>query len=177
VKIKPPALASNQDVVSYRHYNEATETDLAMIGKYRQTNREVRLRADAARAWQVMIGEASAAGMPLVPISGFRTLAYQESLFKKAVIKYGSEEAAVRWVARPGHSEHHTGLALDIGDEESPAGDVELQFEQTGAFQWLREHASQFGFELSFPHDNSRGVNYEPWHWRFIGNPEARDLL
>jgi LAS superfamily LD-carboxypeptidase LdcB len=161
----------------YPCYNEAIESTLVSIGKYRQTDRDVRLRADAAAAWRTLTAEASAAGLSIIPISGFRTIAYQDSLFQRAIAKHGSEEAAARWVARPGCSEHHTGLAIDIGDEEHPACDVEPPFEETRVFQWLQENAARFGFELSFPRNNSRGVHYEPWHWRFIGTPEAKQVF
>jgi len=161
----------------YPSYNEAIENHLVFIGNYRQTNREVKLRADAAVAWMALTAEASVAGSTLIPISGFRTVAYQDSLFKKAVVKHGSEEAAARWVSRPGCSEHHTGLAIDVGEEENPACDVEPPFETTRVFHWLQENARRFGFELSFPRNNSRGVNYEPWHWRFIGTAEAQQIF
>jgi D-alanyl-D-alanine carboxypeptidase len=84
---------------------------------------------------------------------------------------------AARWVARPGHSEHHTGLAVDLGDESSPECDIEPPFEGTGAFHWLCQNAGCFGFELSFPRNNACGVDYEPWHWRFVGTPEAKQVF
>jgi LAS superfamily LD-carboxypeptidase LdcB len=156
---------------------EATEKELAVVGEYRQSGRKVQMRADAAAALRNLMDQARAAGVDIVPISGFRPVKYQETLFRKAVVKYGSEDAAVRWVARPGHSEHHTGLAIDLGDEANPACDVEPPFEETPAFHWLQKHASQFGFELSFPRDNPHGVHYEPWHWRFVGAPEAKQVF
>jgi len=158
-------------------YNEPAETELVVVGKYRQTSREVKLRADAAAALLDLITQARVAGVAVVPISGFRTIAYQESLFWKAVGKYGSEAVAVRWVARPGHSEHHTGLAVDLGDENNPACDVEPPFDETRVFHWLQKNAARFGFEMSFPRNNPRGVNYEPWHWRFVGTPEAKQIF
>jgi len=158
-------------------YKEPAEAELVVVGKYRQTGREVKLRAEAAEALLGLMTQARAVGVAIIPISGFRPVAYQESLFRKAVAKYGSEDAAVRWVARPGHSEHHTGLAIDVGDDENPACDVEPPFEETQAFHWLQENAAQFGFELSFPRNNPRGVNYEPWHWRFVGTPEAKQIF
>ena len=120
---------------------EAVEKELSVVGEYRQTGRKVKLRADAAAALQNLMTQARAGDVAIIPISGFRTIAYQNSLFHRAVEKYGSEEAAVRWVARPGHSEHHTGLAVDLGDEESPACDVEPPFEGTRAFHWLQKNA------------------------------------
>jgi len=156
---------------------EAAENELVIVGEYRQTGRKVKMRADAAAALQDLMTHALTDGVAIIPISGFRAIAYQESLFRKAVAKYGSEDAAVRWVARPGNSEHHTGLAIDLGDGENPACDVEPPFEKTGVFDWLQKHAAQFGFELSYPRNNPLGVNYEPWHWRFMVTPEAKQIF
>jgi D-alanyl-D-alanine carboxypeptidase len=164
-------------MIGHLLYNEASESELVAVGKYRKSNRVVQLHKDAAAAFLNLATEARAAGVAIIPISGFRTIAYQESLFRKAIAKYGSEDAAVRWVARPGHSEHHTGLAVDLGDEANPTCDVEPPFEETRAFLWLQENAARFGFELSFPRNNPRGVNYEPWHWRFVGTPEVKQVF
>jgi D-alanyl-D-alanine carboxypeptidase len=158
-------------------FAEATEAELAAVGNYRQTGRIVKMRADATAAFLNMTKQARADGVEIIPISGFRNREYQETLFRKAVVKYGSEDAAVRWVARPGRSEHQTGLAIDVGDEKNPACDVESPFEETPAFHWLQKNAARFGFELSYPRNNPRGVHYEPWHWRFVGTPEARQVF
>lgn len=155
-------------------HSEAAENELIDVGEYRQSGRKVKMHTVAATALHHLIFQSRSIGITIIPISGFRTIAYQESLFRRAVAKYGSEDTAVRWVARPGHSEHHTGLAIDLGDEENPAGDLETPFEQTRAFHWLQDNAAQFGFELSYPRNNQHGVNYEPWHWRFIGTPQAK---
>ncbi len=80
----------------------------------------------------------------------------------------------IKWLAPPGFSEHQTGWVLDIGDLDDPEADDNPLFERTKAFKWLKEHAAQFEFELSFPPGNWQGVSYEPWHWRFVGTPEAR---
>ena len=148
---------------------EETEEPLADAGRYRDTGRVVQLRPDAARAFRAMQTAARQAGVELVPISGYRTKDYQEGLFSRAIRRYGSAESAARWVAPPGYSEHHTGLAVDIGELESPETDVETTFEDTPAFAWLKENAHRFGFEISFPKDNPQGVSYEPWHWRYTG--------
>ena len=146
---------------------EETDEPLADAGRYRDTGRVVQLRPDAARAFRAMQTAARQAGVGLVPISGYRTKDYQEGLFSRAIRRYGSAESAARWVAPPGYSEHHTGLAVDIGALESPETDVETTFESTPAFAWLKENAHRFGFEISFPKDNPQGVSYEPWHWRY----------
>jgi LAS superfamily LD-carboxypeptidase LdcB len=158
-------------------YAEVPQAELAEVGRYRDTDRIVRMRADAAAALIDLLAQARAAGVPMVPISGFRSLEYQAGLVQKAIVKYGSEEVAGRWVARPGYSEHHTGLAVDLGPEEAPDLDCETSFEETPAFAWLNQNAGRFGFELSYPRGNARGINYEPWHWRFVGTPSARQIL
>jgi zinc D-Ala-D-Ala carboxypeptidase len=81
----------------------------------------------------------------------------------------GSAAAAAKSVAPPGYSEHHTGYAVDLAD----ANQDFLDFGNSPAFRWMRLHAHEFGFELSFPHNNRQGVDYEPWHWRFVGSPQA----
>ena len=146
---------------------EETEQPLADAGRYRDTGRVVQLRAEAARAFRAMQASARLADVELVPISGYRTRSYQEGLFSRAVGKYGSKQSAARWVAPPGYSEHHSGLAIDIGALERPETDVETTFEDTPAFAWLKANAHRFGFEISFPRDNPQGVSYEPWHWRY----------
>ena len=158
-------------------YAEAPEASLHDAGVYRQTGRIVRLLPPAAEAWQRMATAGAQAGVGLVPISGFRTHAYQGSLFAKAIVKYGSEAAAAKWVAPTGFSEHHTGLAMDIGAESQLADDAETSFADTAESGWLLQHAAAFGFELSFPRDNVQGIAYEPWHWRFIGTPEACEVF
>jgi zinc D-Ala-D-Ala carboxypeptidase len=158
-------------------FAEATERELVAVGNYRQTRRTVKMRADAAAAFLDLTKQARVDGVEIIPISGFRSSKYQETLFQRAVVKYGSEDAAVRWVARPGRSEHQTGLAIDLGDGGNPAGDVEPPFEDTPAFHWLEKNAARFGFELSYPRNNPGGVHYEPWHWRFFGTPEAKQTF
>ena len=156
---------------------EATENELIVVGEYRQSGRKVKMHTDAAAALKDLFAQALVDGVKIIPISGFRSVEYQAGLFQKATAKYGSEEAAARWVARPGHSEHHTGLAIDLGDETAPTNDVEPTFEETHAFRWLQSHAANFGFEMSYPKNNSTGINYEPWHWRFIGTPAAKQIF
>jgi len=156
---------------------EAVENELTVVGEYRQTGRKVKLCADAAAALFHLMAQAFKDGVAIIPVSGFRTVAYQASLFRQAVAKYGSEAAAVRWVARPGNSEHHAGLAIDLGDGADPDCDVEPLFEKTRAFDWLQANAARFGFELSYPRNNPHGVNYEPWHWRFIGASGATQIF
>jgi D-alanyl-D-alanine carboxypeptidase len=158
-------------------YKEAPASDLAEAGRYRDTGRVVRLRIAAAKAFKEMAAAAKQDGIEIIPISGFRSVAYQRDLFARAVKRYGSEKKAAKWVAPPGYSEHATGLAVDLGDGTRRVNDVDTSFSETPAAQWLAKNADRFGFELSFPPNNSQGVNHEPWHWRFVGSDQARALF
>ncbi|NJN85243.1 MAG: M15 family metallopeptidase [Leptolyngbyaceae cyanobacterium SL_7_1] len=136
-----------------------------------------RLRSDAALALMQLIDAARADGVWIVPVSGFRDVSRQEMLFESRIDELGSEELAARSVAPPGYSEHHTGYAIDLADGLARARDISISFVQTEAFAWLTEHGEDFGFELSFPRDNEQGVNFEPWHWRYVGSPQADALF
>jgi D-alanyl-D-alanine carboxypeptidase len=135
------------------------------------------MRHAAAKAFQGMAAAARKAGVEIVPISGFRPVSYQKSLFERAKKRYGSEAQAARWVAPPGYSEHATGFTLDLGDGAAPDADVDVSFEKTKAYAWLLKNAAEHGFELSFPRDNAQGVNFEPWHWRWTAGDQARRVF
>ncbi|MFQ3637684.1 MAG: M15 family metallopeptidase [Cyanobacteriota bacterium] len=160
-------------------FAEADADDLMVVASYSQdvAQRFERLHTDAGLALLKMIDAARLEGVWIVPVSGFRDYERQTRLFRWKTHQYGSAEAAARAVAPPGYSEHHTGYAVDLSDGLARAMDVSLSFGKTAAFQWLTRHAAEFGFELSFPENNPQGVNYEPWHWRYVGTPEARQLF
>ena len=124
-----------------------------------------------------MIYAARDEGVWIIPVSGFRDIVSQELLFKKQIQKRGSPEAAAKLSAPPGYSEHHTGYAIDLADGSYPKKDVTYEFENTNAYRWLTLHAKDFGFEMSFTANNSQGVSYEPWHWRFVGSPDSTKIF
>ena len=136
---------------------------LVSVGPAPDDGQLVRLAPGAAVAWRQMRAAAARDGIVLLPLSGFRSVARQTALIRRKLAAGERIEKILELVAAPGFSEHHTGRALDIGTP----GDVELNedFGQTAAFRWLRRHAGQFGFHLSFPRGNRHGFGYEPWHW------------
>ena len=158
-------------------YDEVAPELLVDVARYRDTQRIVKMHRVAAEALTRMLRAAAIAGIELVPISGFRSVEYQAKLFAKSIEKRGSQVEASRWVAPPGHSEHHTGLAVDIGEGPEPESDAEPKFDDTAAYRWLKQNAAGFGFEQSFPENNAQGVGCEPWHWRFIGTPETKEIF
>ena len=155
-------------------YPQADLNTLVIIGSY--GGRVERLAPEAAVAWQQMVSAAKASKVTIVPISGFRSVEEQTSLFRDRVRQRGLEGAA-RSVAPPGYSEHHTGYAIDIGDGRAPNLDISQAFARSSAFRWMTKHAQEFGFELSFRPNNAQRVIYEPWHWRFVGSAQALRLF
>jgi zinc D-Ala-D-Ala carboxypeptidase len=115
---------------------------------------------------------AEANGTPLVIVSGYRSYSYQEDLFENRVEQVGEAEAARR-TARPGHSEHQLGTALDVLDPG--AGDLTTAFAATPQGQWLAANAHAYGFVISYPDGASDRTchEYEPWHLRYVGPPTA----
>ncbi|NKX56592.1 M15 family metallopeptidase [Arthrobacter mobilis] len=127
------------------------------------------VRSDAADAYKKFTRAAKAAGVSITLVSGYRSYAQQESLYNSYVRQYG-QEVADTLAARPGFSEHQTGLAVDIGN---PSGTCALEecFENTPAGRWATEHADEYGFVLRYPkgYGAVTGYSYEPWHLRYVG--------
>jgi D-alanyl-D-alanine carboxypeptidase len=159
-------------------YQEADPNRLVNAGMFvRGTyERSEQLDQEANDAFQQMKAAAATQGVYLMIISGFRNISDQSVLFEKQIARRGSELEAARSSAPPGHSEHHTGYALDIADQQSDT-DLKVAFQETAAYQWLVANASRYQFEQSFPLNNKQGVNFEPWHWRYIGPPRASQVF
>lgn len=125
------------------------------------------LHVDAARAWSHMREAASRDDVVLEAISGYRSHDYQLGIFERKLARGLSVDDILTVNAAPGYSEHHSGLALDIGTPGEPP--AEASFERTPAFAWLRDNASDYCFVMSYPRDNPHGIVYEPWHWCWHG--------
>lgn len=132
--------------------------------------RSLRLAPEAAAAWAAMRAAAADAGVRLVSLSGFRSVARQREIVQRKLAAGVSWAEILRVNAFPGHSEHHTGRALDLGSPDCEH--LSERFEATREFQWLEANARRFGFALSYPRDGASGVAYEPWHW--LWRPELR---
>ena len=126
-----------------------------------------------------MIEAAKADGVTLYVRSPYRSYATQKYLFNNKVNKViqagtpeeEAEAKAAQAVARPGTSEHQTGLAIDFNT-------ASYKFENTAAHKWMLAHAAEYGFILRYPENKMdiTGVMYEPWHWRFVGINTAQDI-
>ncbi|MEM9153646.1 MAG: M15 family metallopeptidase [Cyanobacteria bacterium P01_F01_bin.33] len=166
------AANSSTAILGHFAYEEAPDSSMTALGD--GGDREIRLRTAAAKKYREMAAAARQAGVSLVPISGFRSQAIQEQLFfQRAQARSLRPQERALVSAPPGYSEHHTGYAIDLGDANAPHANLNVTFEATPAFRWLKTNAARFGFELSFPRDNPQGVSYEPWHWRFVGDRDS----
>lgn len=175
--VTAPVTASSPSpdaLLGHLAYAEAPAEELVAI----TADGQIKLRSAAAAAYEKMKDAAAAEGINLLPISGFRSVSDQDDLFfrvKEQRNQDVSKRAEVS--APPGHSEHHTGYAVDIGDADQQETNLDQTFENTAAFRWLAANAAQYSFELSFPRDNPQGVSYEPWHWRFVGDRNSLETF
>lgn len=132
-----------------------------------------------------MLEDANAAGCHLWGQSLFRPYSSQARLYQNQVntlLAEGydqptAEAQAATVVARPGCSEHNTGLAVDFECADFP--DLDEGFKDTFAYEWLMAHCAEYGFILRFPQDKEdiTGVIYEPWHYRYVGVEAATEIM
>ena len=128
------------------------------------------LTEDTQAAFADKQSGAAADGIGLFVCSGFRSYTYQASLYNNYVNRDG-RAAADTYSARPGHSEHQTGLAIDVNSTDgsmatSPEG------------IWLAAHCAEYGFIIRYPQGKEEitGYMYEPWHVRYVGKELAAEL-
>lgn len=134
------------------------------------------LRADAATAAEQLVAAASAEGIALAAQSTYRSYASQQRVYAGWVAQLG-QEAADLTSARPGHSEHQTGLSIDFS--AVPANcTLDQCFAQTPQGQWLAANAWRYGFHLRYPEGATpvTGYEFEPWHYRYVGPELAAEL-
>lgn len=133
------------------------------------------LRKDAANALEKMFLSAAKDGIILKGVSGYRSYDYQVSVFNSSKERNGIKHAE-KYVAKPGHSEHQTGLAVDVLSNEY--NNLNDGFENTKTFKWLKNNMTKFGFILRYPKgkENITGYNYEPWHLRYVGKDVAEEI-
>lgn len=130
----------------------------------------MKLVKTAKTALEEMINAAKSEGYPIRVMSSYRSYHYQVSLYNKYVENDGKETADT-YSARPGYSEHQTGLCIDIDD-----GVINYtNFENSKSFKWMQENAYKYGFILRYPKDKTEitGYTYESWHYRYVGKEIA----
>lgn len=129
----------------------------------------------AKAAFEKMAAAAkSEGGFELVAFSGFRSYEYQQTLYNRYVNRDG-KDAADRYSARPGYSEHQSGLAFDIGEKGKEDLWLTSAFGESEAGKWLVNNAHKYGFILRYPKgkEDITGYMYESWHFRYLEGDTA----
>lgn len=134
------------------------------------------LNQEAVEAFNQMKKDAELEGIIINIRSGFRDYDTQTNLFNTYVQRDGIEKAN-RYSAKPGHSEHETGLTIDITDEHNNRS-IGDWFNETKQAKWLYENAYKYGFILRYPKgkEDITGYKYESWHYRYIGTEHSKNF-
>lgn len=135
------------------------------------------MRPEAASALEALFEGAAEAGLTLYATSGYRSYSTQKAIFDRKAAERG-EQAANRSVAKPGYSEHQTGLAMDIEGETTLGTGLTEAFGESPEGIWVAEHCHEYGFIIRYPKDktNITGYIYEPWHIRYVGVEAATEI-
>jgi len=154
--------------------DDLVEPDVPFIFEEKLEKRK--LRKEAAEALEALFAAAKEDGILLAGVSGYRSYATQKSLYNWYVKRDG-QEAADRYSARPGHSEHSTGLAIDVSGIDGKCAATDC-FADTPEAKWLAENVYDYGFIIRYPEgkEHITGYKYEPWHLRYVGVETAREI-
>ena len=128
------------------------------------------LNKEAYDAWILMKNDAAAIGLNLWAQSGYRSYDYQKDLYNSYVNRKG-KEAADKSSARPGATEHQTGLAFDLNT-------ITTSFKDTAEGKWVNQNCFNYGYIIRYPENktNETGYIFEPWHIRYVGKELAKEL-
>lgn len=135
------------------------------------------LRAEAASALEEMFAAASADGVHLTLVSGYRSYDFETQLYAYYAETYGVEHAN-EIDDHPGASEHQLGLAADLDDADDGSCRLNQCFGSMTASQWLSENAWKYGWILRYPQNGQSvtGIIYSPWNYRYVGKEAAADI-
>ena len=143
-------------------------TDLVSVGGGQQ------LRTEAAAAFSRLAADARRAPLSISPLSGYRSYSTQVRVYNNEVATYGQAVADTQ-SARPGTSEHQTGLGIDVG---GGGCGIEDCFANTAEGKWVATHGYKYGFLIRYPEGKQSvtGYRYEPWHLRYVGSELATEM-
>ncbi|KIL39959.1 hypothetical protein SD70_17140 [Gordoniibacillus kamchatkensis] len=135
-----------------------------------------KMRKEAAAALEKLFAGAGKDGISLAGVSAYRSYATQKALFNNYV-KTDGEAKAKTYSAEPGHSEHETGLAIDVTGSDGKCA-AQNCFGGTKEAEWLAKHAAEYGFIIRYPKGKEAitGYQYEPWHIRYVGTDMAKEI-
>lgn len=174
---------------------EGTEWNLILVNRWNPLPEDFEVELTTLRSGHIvdkriaeelneMLDAAKREGLYPVICSSYRSQQKQEYLYQNRVSRaqqegFSKAEAkleAAGWVAVPGTSEHQAGLALDI--VSSSYQGLDQKQEETAEQKWLMENSWRYGFILRYPEEKKEitGINYEPWHYRYVGKKAAREI-
>lgn len=159
-----------RDLILVNKYYALSEdfspTDLVSVSPYGN----VKLSRNAAEAFIELCKQAKEDGYTIIGISGYRSYQTQKNLYNRYLQK-DPQKVVDTYSAKAGHSEHQTGLAIDVSSNNPDM----LTFEMSSSFIWMKENAHQFGYILRYlkGKEDITGYKYEPWHYRFVGKEIA----
>lgn len=170
-KIEAKNLNTEKILVNKYYYlsdNYVPNNLQAISRSYASSN--MRMVSYAKEAFEEMSQNAKDQGYNIIAMSTYRSYTYQVNLYNRYVKQDGKQKADT-YSGRPGHSEHQTGLAVDVYNQKVDY----TSFEKTKEFTWMQEHAHEYGFILRFPKgkEDETGYQYESWHYRYVGKEIA----
>ena len=188
-KVKLPACGVKDKLTRYHKVKQwkktLLDTNLKLKRDYQPWDLVSVRRADIAGAGKVrakmikdlkaLAAAARKAGKPLAVRSAWRSYDYQRALFNSYVRTYGRAQA-LKFSARPGHSEHQMGTTVDF--TVGPGVPLSTKFGDSPSGKWLARNGWKYGFIMSYPKGKRSAscYGYEPWHWRYFGRDLARKI-
>ncbi|HYF83630.1 MAG TPA: D-alanyl-D-alanine carboxypeptidase family protein [Clostridia bacterium] len=177
---KPPAVTTNNLILVNKTHNLPAgyvPKSLAAPKVSSANTSKTMMTPEAAEALEALFARAKQENIKLTAISGYRSYERQSSIFASNINKYGSATAANQFSARPGQSEHQTGLAMDVS---SPSVNFTLtqSYAQTREGKWLKDNAPKYGFIVRYTKgkEHITGYQSEPWHIRYVGKNASLEI-
>ncbi len=133
----------------------------------------IRIKSEAANLLQLILKKIGCYD-EIVPVSGYRTVKEQRKIYTDSMHDNG-ESFTKKYVALPNHSEHQTGLAIDLGVMQEEIDFIRPDFPYVGICQEFRKAAVQYGFVERYQNrkEHITGIAHEPWHFRYVGYPHS----
>lgn len=174
--VDPSSLGNIQILVNKTHELPSDYEPSDLVTVPLRGSRETQLRQQASDALVKLFEAADNDGVALYCASGYRAYSMQEDLFAENVAAYGEEQANLV-SAKPGQSEHQTGLCMDLTCNDMDML-LEESFADTPEGQWIADNAQNYGFIIRFPEGKTdiTGYSYEPWHIRYVGVDAAKEI-
>ena len=162
--------------------NKAPAVPVTLVKPDVQPTREavsesIYMRPEAAAALEDLFEAAAQDGITLYATSGYRSYSTQKAIFERKLERMDEKQANAS-VAKPGYSEHQTGLAMDIEGETTKGTGLTEAFGESPEGIWTAEHCAKYGFIIRYPKGktNITGYIYEPWHLRYVGKEAAAEI-